>query len=48
MVDSADSTERVDTWVLQAIYRFTDRRGSIYVGQQMDIFIEASTQAAAH
>ena len=39
---TGDSTERVDTRVLQAIYRFTDRSGSLYVGQQMDIFIEAT------
>jgi HlyD family secretion protein len=44
---TGDSTERVDTRVLQAIYRFTDGRGPFYVGQQMDIFIEASTQEAA-
>ena len=25
----------------KSIYRFTDRRGPFYVGQQMDIFIEA-------
>ena len=37
---TGDSTERVDTRVLQAIYRFTERSGSLYVGQQMDIFIE--------
>jgi HlyD family secretion protein len=39
---TGDSTERVDTRVLQAIYRFTDRRGPLYVGQQMDIFIAAT------
>jgi HlyD family secretion protein len=36
-----DSTERVDTRVLEAIYRFTDSSGPLYVGQQMDVFIEA-------
>jgi len=44
---TGDSTERVDTRVLQAIYRFTDRHGLFYVGQQMDIFIDASTQGTA-
>jgi HlyD family secretion protein len=44
---TGDSTERVDTRVLQAIYRFTDGSVPFYVGQQMDIFIEASTQDAA-
>jgi len=39
---TGDSTERVDTRVLQAIYRFTERSGPLYVGQQMDIFIEAT------
>ena len=42
---TGDSTERVDTRVLQAIYRFTERSGSLYVGQQMDIFIEAPPSA---
>jgi HlyD family secretion protein len=41
---TGDSTERVDTRVLQAIYRFTDRDVPFYVGQQMDVFIEASTR----
>jgi hypothetical protein len=38
-------TERVDTRVMQAIYSF--QRGSlpIYVGQQMDIYIDALPQA---
>src|SRR5262249_56943898 len=29
---TGDSTERVDTRVLQAIYRFTEPSGSLYVG----------------
>ncbi len=37
---TGDSTERVDTRVLQAIYRFTDAKVPFYVGQQMDVFIE--------
>jgi RND family efflux transporter MFP subunit len=38
---TGDSTERVDTRVLQVIYSF-DRAGlPIFVGQQMDIYIEA-------
>jgi HlyD family secretion protein len=38
---TGESTERVDTRVLQVIYRF--HRGSlpVYVGQQMDVFIKA-------
>lgn len=35
------SVERVDTRVLQAVYRVEDRRVPIFVGQQMDVFIEA-------
>ena len=38
---TGDSTERVDTRVLQAIFRFVDKRAPFYVGQQMDVFIEA-------
>jgi HlyD family secretion protein len=38
---TGESTERVDTRVLQVLYSF--RRGDlpVYVGQQMDVFIEA-------
>lgn len=36
------STERVDTRVLQAIYRIEDQSPHLFVGQQMDVFIEAS------
>jgi len=38
---TGDSTERVDTRVLQVIYRFKDLGVSFRVGQQMDIFIAA-------
>ncbi len=38
---TGDSSERVDTRVLQVIYSFDGRALPIYVGQQMDIFIEA-------
>jgi HlyD family secretion protein len=38
---TGDSSERVDTRVLQALYRFDRDRLPIYVGQQMDVFIEA-------
>jgi HlyD family secretion protein len=36
------STERVDTRVLQAIYSFERGTLPIYVGQQMDVFIDAN------
>jgi multidrug resistance efflux pump len=39
------STERVDTRVLQAVYRFVDVKPPLFVGQQMDVFIDASPSA---
>jgi multidrug resistance efflux pump len=42
---TGDSTERVDTRVLQVIYRFKDPQVPFRVGQQMDVFI--STDALA-
>ncbi len=38
---TGDSTERVDTRVLQVIYSFDRGTLPIYVGQQMDVFIDA-------
>src|SRR5262245_20158482 len=38
---TGESTERVDTRVLQALYSFKPESLSVYVGQQMDVFIEA-------
>lgn len=37
---TGDSTERVDTRVLQVIYQFDHSKIPVYVGQQMDVFIE--------
>jgi HlyD family secretion protein len=37
---TGDTTERVDTRVLQVIYRVTDQNAPLYVGQQMDVYIE--------
>jgi RND family efflux transporter MFP subunit len=37
---SGESTERVDTRVLQVIFRFKNPDFPVYVGQQMDVFIE--------
>jgi HlyD family secretion protein len=34
-------TDRTDTRVLQIIYRIENRNHHIFVGQQMDVFIEA-------
>jgi len=39
------STERVDTRVLQVIYAFDPSELPVFVGQQMDVFIEAPTVA---
>ncbi|MGZ5586813.1 MAG: efflux RND transporter periplasmic adaptor subunit [Methylobacter sp.] len=38
---TGDSTEQVDTRVLQALYSFDRSQLPVYVGQQMDVFIEA-------
>jgi multidrug efflux pump subunit AcrA (membrane-fusion protein) len=38
---TGDSTERVDTRVLQVIYRVENEALPLFVGQQMDVFIEA-------
>jgi hypothetical protein len=42
---TGDSTERVDTRVLQAVYSFDPKSLPVYVGQQMDVFIEARESA---
>jgi len=39
---TGESTERVDTRVLQVIYTFPAPKTPIYVGQQMDIFIDGT------
>jgi HlyD family secretion protein len=38
---TGESTERVDTRVLQAIYSFERGNLPIYVGQQMNVYIDA-------
>jgi len=38
---TGDSTERVDTRVLQVIYSFDEQKLPVYVGQQMDVYIQA-------
>jgi multidrug efflux pump subunit AcrA (membrane-fusion protein) len=40
---TGDSTERVDTRVLQVIYRVEDDALPLFVGQQMDVFIDSSS-----
>ena len=44
---TGDSTERVDTRVLQVIYRIRDDEPSVYVGQQMDVYIETPSSPNA-
>ena len=44
---TGDTTERVDTRVLQVIYNFERGDLPIYVGQQMDVFIQGSAQTVA-
>lgn len=41
---TGDSTERVDTRVLQVLYRFKEPNVAFHVGQQMDVFIAAERQ----
>jgi HlyD family secretion protein len=46
---TGQSSERVDTRVLQVIYSLEDGRLPVYVGQQMDVFISApSLESAGH
>jgi HlyD family secretion protein len=42
---TGDSTERVDTRVMQVVYSFERSKLPVYVGQQMDVFIEVKTGA---
>ncbi|MBL8761922.1 MAG: HlyD family efflux transporter periplasmic adaptor subunit [Phycisphaerae bacterium] len=39
---TGESTERVDTRVLQAIYSFEKGKLPVFVGQQMDVYIESA------
>jgi len=42
---TGDSTERVDTRVMQAVYSFDRHKLPVYVGQQMDVYIEVKNGA---
>jgi HlyD family secretion protein len=44
---TGESTERVDTRVLQVIYSFQPGKFPVYVGQQMDVNIDAGDAAKA-
>lgn len=39
---TGDNTERVDTRVLQVIYALPAAEGRVYVGQQLDVFLDVS------
>ena len=39
---SGYATERVDTRALQAIYRLKANGNALFVGEQVDVYIEAS------
>jgi len=41
---TGDSSERVDTRVLQAVFSFERKELPIHIGQQMDVFIEVSPE----
>ncbi len=43
---TGESTERVDTRVLQVLFRFDPKQLPVYVGQQMDVFIEVPSAAS--
>jgi len=44
---TGDSTERVDTRVLQVIYRVEREDVRLFVGQQLDVFIDAARPVGA-
>jgi len=44
---TGDSTERVDTRVLQIIYRVNRDDARLFIGQQLDVFIDASPSGGA-
>jgi multidrug efflux pump subunit AcrA (membrane-fusion protein) len=44
---TGESTERVDTRVLQVLYSFPRTALNVYVGQQMDVFIQAPSNSGA-
>ena len=40
---TGDNTERVDTRVLQVIYEVEGDSGPLFVGMQVDVFLETET-----
>jgi HlyD family secretion protein len=43
---TGDNTERVDIRVLQVVYRFSPPNFPVYVGQQVDVFVDAAPKIA--
>jgi hypothetical protein len=43
---TGDNTERVDTRVLQVLYAIDHAEHSVYVGQQLDVFIDQEKTVA--
>ena len=41
---TGDNTERVDTRVLQVIYALVSADRRVYVGQQLDVFVNVGAQ----
>jgi multidrug resistance efflux pump len=44
---TGDNTERVDTRVLQVIYALSKSEGRVFVGQQLDVFLDARGQGGS-
>ena len=42
---TGDSTERVDTRVLEVLYALPPKTAGVYVGQQLDVFLETDSIA---
>lgn len=42
---TGDSTERIDTRVLEVLYRFDPAEQAVFIGQQVDVFIDAGAAA---
>lgn len=45
---TGDSTQRVDTRVLQVIYRFAPGKLPVYVGQQVDVYVDVPGATRGH
>lgn len=42
---TGDNTERVDTRVLQVVYALEQAEGAVYVGQQLDVFLDRAAES---